>query len=85
MPLADHNGDMTAGDFDQILSTLSGRSPFRPFTVEEVGGCRFKVDYAHALVYRDGAAVFVASGGVPMLFDPESVTAIIGDTGEASA
>jgi hypothetical protein len=34
---------------------------------------------------RDGVAVFLAPGGIPIWFDYESVTAILGDTAEASA
>jgi hypothetical protein len=41
------------------------RRPFRPFTVALVNGDRFEVDYPKALVFRDGAAVYVASGGRP--------------------
>ena len=40
-------------DFVQtLLDALVGRTPFRPFTVELVGGHRFEVDYARALVQR---------------------------------
>ena len=50
-----------------------------------MGGRRFEVDHPRALVSRDGVAVFLAPGGVPIWFDHESVTAIIGDTAETSA
>jgi len=36
------------------------------------------------VVARDGVAVFVAPGGVPIWFDHESVTQIIGETAGAS-
>jgi hypothetical protein len=64
---------MTAGNFDQILQGLRERQPFQVFTVELHGGRRFKIDRPGALVVRDGVAVFVAPGGVPILFDHESV------------
>ena len=84
-PQAEYTAVLTADNFDQFLATLARRNPFRPFTVEVHGGRRFEVDFANALVFRDGAAVFMAPGGVPILFDHESVTAILGDTAEASA
>jgi hypothetical protein len=76
---------MTADNFQQLLEALARRNPFAPFTVELVGGRRFEVDHPRALVARDGVAVFLAPGGIPIWFDHESVTAIIGDTAEASA
>ena len=50
-----------------------------------VGGRRVEVDHAPALVSRDGVAVYLAPGGIPIWFDHESVTAIIGDVAGASA
>jgi len=76
---------MTAENFDQLLNALAGRNPFQPFTVELVGGRRFEVDHARALVNRDGVAVFLAPGGTPIWFDHDSVTAIVSDIAEASA
>jgi hypothetical protein len=48
------------------------------FTVELNGGQRFEVDHPGALVVRDGVAVFLAPGGIPIWFDHESVNQIIG-------
>jgi len=76
---------MTADNFQRVLEALARRNPFHPFTVEMMGGRRFEVDHPRALVSRDGVAVFIAPGGVPIWFDHESVTAIIGDTAETSA
>lgn len=76
---------MTAENFDRVLNTLASQAPFHPFTVELLNGRRFAVDHPRAFVNRDGVAVFVASGGIPMLFDHESVLRFIGDTAEASA
>jgi hypothetical protein len=64
---------MTAENFDKALAGLKQRTPFHPFTVELVGGHRFEIDHPGALVVRDGVAVFIPPGGVPMLFDHESV------------
>ncbi len=76
---------MTVETFQEVLTALATRKPFKPFLVEIHGGRRFEVDYPTALNYRDGVAVFIAPGGVPILFDHERVTSIIGDIAEASA
>lgn len=70
---------MEATNFDQTLSAFKKRNPFRPFTVAMVNGDRFEVDYPDALVVRDGVAVYIAAGGVPVLFDHEGVSQFIGD------
>lgn len=70
---------MEAGFFDQALNALKNRVPFRPFTVAMVNGNRFEVDYPGALVVRDGVAVFLGVGGVPILFDHKGVSQFIGE------
>jgi hypothetical protein len=69
---------MTADNFDTVLESLRQLQPFRVFTVELQGGRRFEVDHPGALVVRDGVAVFLAPGGVPIWFDHDSVNQIIG-------
>jgi hypothetical protein len=69
---------MTAESFDQVLEGLRLVHPFRVFTVELNGGHRFEVDHAGALVVRDGVAVFLTPGGIPIWFDHESVNQIVG-------
>ncbi len=76
---------MTADNFQQVLDALAMKNPFHPFTVEMVGGRRVEVDHPRALVSRDGVAVYIARGGIPTWFDHDSVTAIVGDTADASA
>lgn len=76
---------MTAEHFDQLFERLRDRTPFQPFTVELVGGQRFEVDHPQAMVIRDGVAVFLQPGGIPVWFDHESVTQIVGDIADASA
>lgn len=71
---------MTAEHFDQVLQGLRARVPFEVFTVELNGGQRFEVDSPLALVVRDGVAVFLAPGGVPVWFDHECVNLIIGES-----
>jgi hypothetical protein len=70
---------MQADNFDNTLNAFKRRSPFRPFTVVLVNGDRFEVDYPEALVVRDGVAVYIGAGGVPILFDHEGVSQFIGD------
>jgi len=67
---------MTADNFDQLLEGFLDRKPFKVFTVELNGGQRFEVDHPRAMVIRDGVAVFLALGGVPVWFDHDSVSAM---------
>ena len=76
---------MTAENFDQVLHGLRQRQPFRVFTVELQGGRRFEVDHPGAMVIRDGVAVFIAPGGIPIWFDHESVSQIIGAPADTTA
>jgi hypothetical protein len=68
---------MTAENFESVLAGLRQLQPFRVFTVELHGGRRFEVDHPGALIVRDGVAVFLAPGGVPIWFDHDSVNQII--------
>lgn len=70
---------MDPGHFERSLRAFQRRAPFRAFTVALVNGDRFQVDHPEALVLRDGVAVFVAAGGVPVLFDHESVSQLTGE------
>ena len=70
---------MEADSFDRTLNAFKRRSPFQPFTVALVNGDRFEVDYPDALVVRDGVAVYIGAGGVPVLFDHEGVSQVVGD------
>jgi len=77
---------MEIGNFDQTLQALQKRTPFRPFTVVLVNGDRFEVGYPAALAVRDGMTVYLAPGNVPVLFDHEGVSQVIGDLmGQANA
>jgi len=68
---------MTAEDFDNVLNALRQMQLFRVFTVEVHGGKRFEVDHPGALIVREGVAVFLAPGGIPVLFDHDSILQII--------
>jgi hypothetical protein len=75
---------MTAENFDNVLKALTQRLPFQVFTVELHGGQRFEVDHANAIVIRDGVAVFLAPGGIPVWFDHDSVNQFIGASANTS-
>lgn len=70
---------METEHFDQTLNAFKRQTPFRPFTVVLVNEDRFEVDYGDAMVVRDGVAIYVAPGGVPVIFDHEGVSQFIGD------
>ena len=72
---------MERNTFEQTLNAFRTRTPFRPFTVVLVNGDRFEVDYPDALVVRDGVAVYIGAGRVPVLFDYEGVSQFIGGPG----
>ena len=65
--------------FDGTIRAFRDRRPFRPFTVAMVDGDRLEIDHADALVVRDGVAIFAGPGGVPVIFDYEGVSQVIGD------
>ena len=65
--------------FDSTIRTFKHRTPFRPFFVAMVNGDRLEIDHSDALVVRDGVALFVAPGGIPVVFDHEGVSQVVGD------
>jgi hypothetical protein len=67
---------VTAGNFELVLRTLTRRRPFRVFTVELKGGHRLEVDSPLAVMVQAGVAVFIAPGGVRIMFDHKSVNFI---------
>jgi hypothetical protein len=75
---------MTAANFENTLEAFQDRLPFQPFTVVLQSGRQFEVDHPRALVHREGVAVFVGPGGIPVVFDHEGVEAFIGDLAEQS-
>lgn len=67
---------MDASTFNNTLAAFRGRVSFRSFTVTLGNGDRFEVDHREAFVVRDGVAVYLGPGGVPILFDHEGVTQV---------
>lgn len=65
--------------FDETLQAFTTRNPYKPFTVVLVNGNRFEVDHPRAITFRDGGAVYLAPGRIPVMFDHESVSEIVGD------
>jgi len=65
--------------FAGTIRTFKGRTPFRPFTIVTVSGRRYEIDFADAILEREGIALFAAPGGVPVIFDHEGVSEVIGD------
>ena len=73
---------MERNTFDSTIRSFRDRTTFHPFTVALVNGDRFEVDHPEAIVVRDGVALYVGPGGVPVVFDHEGVNEIIGDLAE---
>src|SRR5437879_13743227 len=74
---------MSAGFFDETVNAFITRTPFQPFTVVLVNGNRFEVDHPRALAYRGGGrALYLAPGAIPVIFDNEGVSEIVGDVKE---
>ena len=70
---------MNRDAFTETIRAFKHRTPYRPFTVVSVSGNRHEVDHADALAVNDGVAVFLGPGGVPVIFDHEGVSEVIGD------
>lgn len=70
---------MDRDTFDRTIRTFKHLRPFRPFTVAMENGDRLEVDHPDALAVRDGVALFAGPGGVPVIFDYEGVSQVIGD------
>ena len=65
--------------FTTTIQALQNRRPFNPFTVALVDGERYEVDRPNFLAVREGIASLIAPGGVPVYFDHEGVSQVIGD------
>jgi hypothetical protein len=70
---------MDRDTFSRTIRAFKNRSPFQPFTVTMVNGNRFEIDYPDALAVRDGIALFAAPGNIPVIFDNDGVSEIVGD------
>jgi len=70
---------MDRDTFSSAMRAFKHRKPFQPFTVAMANGDRFEVDHPDALAIRDGIALFAALGNIPVFFDHESVSQVMGD------
>jgi hypothetical protein len=57
---------MRAEILEETMNTLESRVPFKPFTVVLMNGNRFEVDHPSALAHRDGFAMYIAPGNMPL-------------------
>jgi hypothetical protein len=65
--------------FSETILSFRNRTPYHPFTIVTVAGRKYEIDRPDAIVERDGMAVYAAPGGIPVIFDHEGVSEIIGD------
>lgn len=70
---------MDRESFTHTIRAFRNRTPFRPFTLALVNGDRYELDRPEILALGDGIAVLVAPGNVPVFFDHEGVSQVIGD------
>ena len=70
---------MDRESFAATIQALQNRRPFKPFTVVLVDGDRCEVDRPNILALGVGIAMLVAPGDVPVFFDQEGVSQVIGD------
>ena len=75
---------MNRETFTATIQTFRDRRPFRPFTVVTISGGRHEVDHFDAILERDGMAVYAAPGGLPIIFDYDGVSEVIGDLANQS-
>ena len=68
---------MTPAHFEKLLRAFLHRKPFKAFTIELQNETRFEIDHPEATVIRQGVAVFMAPGPMPIYFDSEGVVQII--------
>ncbi len=71
---------MTVENFETCLKALSNRKPFQVYTIELNTGQRYEIDFPNATTWREGVAIFLAPGRIPVFFDHESVNQIVADT-----
>ena len=63
------------------LTAYTGQQPFHPFTLVMNDGVRLEVDSPLAVAFsaENGRMVFLGPGGVPQIFNSESVNRVMGD------
>jgi len=64
---------MSSDEFDWILSSLVGRAPFQPFTIEFMNGKRIEVRHPEAVGFWRNIIMFRSPRGVFHLFTPDAI------------
>jgi hypothetical protein len=70
---------MDASTFDSTMKAFRKRLPYKPFTIVLFNGEQIEVDHPDALLFRDGAGLYYAPGGILTIFDHEGVNQIVDD------
>ena len=70
---------MDRDTFTETIRAFKNRAPFRPFTVVSVSGSRHEVDHPEMMAVNDGVAVMLGRGRIPVIFDHEGVSEVVGD------
>jgi hypothetical protein len=65
--------------FTTTIEAFQNRRTFKLFTVALVNGDRYEVDRPNILAVGEGVAILISPGGVPVFFDHEGVSQVIGD------
>ena len=73
---------MNSETLEATLKGYFGQLPFHPFTLVMNDGTRLEVDSPLAIAFHEGRVFFWGPGGVPQVFNSESVNRVIGDLAE---
>ena len=75
---------MNSESLQIALAAYTRQQPFHPFTLVMTDGSRLEVDSPLAVAFSsaNGRVVFLGPGGVPQIFNSESVNRVIGDLAE---
>ncbi len=76
---------MTADHFNQLLKERLLRDPFQVFAIEMRGGRQIEIDRPFATVLRDGVAIHLGPGGIPVEIDYDQVNRIIDTTARVAS
>ena len=70
---------MNQDRLDNTITAFQRQMPFLPFTIVMMNGNRFEIDHFNAVICRNGRGVFMSPGGIPIFFDHDAVSEIVGD------
>ena len=77
---------MSSDTLKIALEAYARQQPFHPFTLVMNDGAKLEVDSPLAVAFSaaNGRVIFLGPGGVPQIFDSESVNRVIGDLASVS-